>query len=42
VISSAVERVGILRLRDCFASRNNHFAQDDKSKGNKSYLEMNR
>ena len=23
------ERAGVLRLRDCFASRNSHFAQDD-------------
>ena len=33
--SGAVESVGVLRLRDCFASRNNHFVQDDKF-----YLEM--
>jgi len=30
--ADALDKVGILRLRDCSTSRTNHFAQDDKAK----------
>jgi len=30
MVVETVEQVGLLRLRDCFAARNSHFAQDDR------------
>ena len=30
----ALEGIGVLRLRDCFALRSSHFAQDDNERRN--------